>query len=281
MGSEPLWITQRGRAGCCCLPAALAPALGRQPPGPRGPTCISASSCCAPRSKWRFPTRGRGHGPGGQRGAGAGVPARARSSPQSASSASSARSSRAMSLAGGGQLPSRVPPALHLVGLTGGRAGTPPSRHPTTPRMWKEQFAGTARRLKRQACKDRGGQSVPGAGDRLGGRRPVGPSGPPRPSPCWGGQSTVTVYSPQDPPLPRLPTRTRAPGPWAPPSPGSEPPSPGAPWPAQAHQRLCPSSTSVPGPGRASGLHGQCLNARAPEPDSELARVAVCPSGAV
>lgn len=91
----------------------------------------------------------------------------------------------------------------------------------------------------------------------------------------------MTVYSPQDPPLPRLPTRTRAPGPWAPPSPGSEPPSPGAPWPAQAHQRLCPSSTSVPGPGRASGLHGQRLNARAPEPDSELARVAVCPLGAV
>lgn len=27
----------------------------------------------------------------------------------------------------------------------------------------------------------------------------------------------------------------------------------------QAHQRLCPSSTSVPGPGRASGLHGQRL----------------------
>ena len=131
-----------------------------------------------------------------------------------------------MSPAGGGQLPSRVPPALHLMGLLGGRAGTPPSRHPTTPRMWKEQFAGTARRLKRQACMECGGQSVPGIG---------GPSrewtsgwalGASSALALLGGHGAVTIYPLHHLPLPRLPTRTRAPGPWAPSSLGSEPPYP-------------------------------------------------------
>lgn len=53
--------------GCCCLPAALAPTLRWRPRGPRGPTCISASSCCAPAAEWRFPTRGRDAVPGASR----------------------------------------------------------------------------------------------------------------------------------------------------------------------------------------------------------------------
>lgn len=227
------------------LGAQLSPRWGRRgpraPTGPRGPTCISAWSCCAARSKCRFPMRGRGRGPGGHREAGV----RAQSSPQSVSSASSARSSRAMSPAGGGQLPSRVLPALRLMGLLGGRAGTPPSRHPTTPRMWKEQFAGTARRLKRQACLECGGQSVPGVGEPSGEQTSSWALGASSALALLGGHSAVTICPLHHLPLPRLPTRTRAPGPWAPSSLGSEPPYLGTPQPPQAHHHLCPPSTSA------------------------------------
>ncbi|XP_061258403.1 uncharacterized protein LOC133238841 [Bos javanicus] len=186
-----------------------------------------------------------------------------------------------MSLAGGGQLPSRVLPALHLLGLTGGRAGTPPSRHPTTPRMWKEQFAGTARRLKRQAREDRGGQSVPGGGGPSGGPASSWALGASLALALLGGHSAVTICPPQDLLLSRLPTRTRGPGPWAPPSPGSEPPSPGALWPPKPTSACVHPAPLCLGQGGHQVYMASAPNARAPEPDSKLARVAVCPLGAI
>lgn len=62
-------------------------------------------------------------------------------------------------------------------------------------------------------------------------------------------------------PLPGLPVRTRAQGPWAPSSPGSEPPSEGLLGLFQTHHHLCPPSSSLPGAGgdtRSGAAHKVC-----------------------
>ena len=85
-------------------------------------------------------------------------------------------------------------------------------------------------------------------------------------------------------PLPGLPIRTGAQGPWAPSSPGSEPPSEGPLGLFQTHHHLCPPSSSLPGArgghqewSSSRGLHSKRLRSwDFRGPGGELARAAVC-----
>lgn len=137
-------------------------------PRPLRPTSMNDRSCCDTRSKCKFPMSGSGRGPGGQRGAREGVRAKVQSSPQSPRSPRSPKSSGAMRTAGGeAPVPSRA--ALCLIGLLGGRAGTPPTPPPRECGM--SSLQGTARRLKAAGVRGMWGR-VCGRGPGAGGRRP-------------------------------------------------------------------------------------------------------------
>ena len=140
---------------------------------------------------------------------------------------------------------------------------------------------GSGWRLKRQAREDCGGQSVPGGGGPSGGLASSWALGASSALALLGGHSAVTICPPKDLLLSRLPTRTRSPGPWAPPSPGSEPPSPEALWAPKPTSACVHPAPLCLGQGGYQVYMASAPNARAPEPDSKLARVAVCPLGAV